>query len=93
MNNILTVHNIFYSTASIIVGLLLLLFGFYQLIKMKRRLIGILAIIHSILFIGFGVYGYFISKKYEFIVILAMLAFAITMIICLLLFFKKDKNN
>ena len=93
MNIILSIHNIFYSTISIIIGILLLVFAFYQIIKMKRRLIGILAIIHSILFIGFGFYGYFIPKKYEFIIVLALLAFTITMIISLLLFFKKENKR
>ena len=93
MNIILSVHNIFYSSVSILIGLILIAFGSYQFVKAKRRLLGVLSIIHAILLIGFGVYGFFIPKRYEVIVVLALLAFTITMIITLLLLFKKDDKR
>ena len=93
MNIILSVHNIFYSSVSILIGILLFAFGIYQFFKGNRKLLGIISIIHSLLFIGFGVYGYIIPKKYEVIIVLALLAFTITMIITLLLLFKKDDKR
>ena len=84
-------NNIFYNIVSIVVGIILIGFGIVQIIK-KVRSIGIISIIHGLLFIGSGIGGFFLPKNYEFISILAMLALAVTMILSLLLTrtIKKD---
>ena len=76
--------NIFYNIVSISIGVILLVFGITQIIKNKKAF-GIISIVHSLLFIGVGVYGFFIPKDYEFIPVLAMLAFTVTMILSFLL--------
>ncbi len=82
-------NNIFYCVASIIIGILLIIFAFLNK-KAKRVVFMIITLIHALLFIGFGIWGFFIPTQYESITILAILAFSITMIIFLLLFKRKD---
>ncbi len=76
--------NIFYNIVSIAIGVILIVFGIVKIIK-KPMSIGIISIVHGLLFIGFGIYGFFIPKEYQFITILSMLAIAVTMILSLLL--------
>ena len=76
--------NIFYNIVSIVIGVILIVFGIVKIIK-KPLSIGIISDVHGILFVGFGVYGFFIPKEYQFITILGMLAIAVTMILSLLL--------
>lgn len=76
--------NIFYNIVSIAIGVILIVFGIVKIIK-KPMSIGIISIVHGLLFVGFGIYGFFIPKEYQFITILSMLAIAVTMILSLLL--------
>ncbi len=84
--------NIFYNSVSIIIGVIVLIFGITKIIKDKKFLFPIICIIHALLFIGFGIFGFFIPEKYNFIPILAILAFVITLIVCFLTIGKKEKE-
>lgn len=83
--------NIFYNCVSITIGLILIYFAITQLLK-KKLPIGITASIHSVLFLGTGICGFFLPKEYQFITILAMLAFCITMALPMVLI-KDGKNS
>ncbi len=83
--------NIFYNVCSIVMGLILIFFGVSTLIKKKKILFSVLTFIHAALLIGFGILGFFLmDTQYEAMTILAMLAFAITYIICILTLYKKE---
>lgn len=84
--------NLFYNTVSIIIGIILILFAVFNL-KKSRVLLFILTLIHSGLFLLAGVGGFFMPKEYQYITILAMLAFCITMAITLLLIKKDTKTD
>ena len=86
---------IFYNICSITIGLLLIYFGIFSIVKMKKVLFAILTFVHALLFIGFGIFGFCLPKEFEeysFIVILAMLAFSITEILCFILLGKTEKG-
>lgn len=86
--------NLFYNIASILVGVLLIAFGIFTLIKKKKIIFCVLTFIHSALFIGFGILGFFLmNTEYEFITILAMLAFTITYLLVMLTLYKKEPKN
>ena len=86
--------NLFYNIASIFVGLLLLVFGILTLLKKKKILFSVLTFIHSALFIGFGILGFFLmNTEYESLTILAMLAFAITFLLIMLTLYKKEPRK
>lgn len=89
----LTWSDVFYSILSIIMGLILIIFGISQLVKKNKKLFPIVVIIHGLLFLGFGILGFFVPEKYNFITILAIVAFGITLIICFLTIGKKDKST
>lgn len=76
--------NIFYNIVSIVIGILLIIFGIIQIVK-QNKAIGIASLIHGILLIPVGILGFFLPEQYSFITILAMLALAVTMILTLLL--------
>lgn len=76
--------NIFYNVASIVVGILLIIFGITQIVK-HNKAIAIASLIHGVLFIPVGILGFFLPENYTFITILGMLALAVTMILTLLL--------
>jgi hypothetical protein len=87
---------IFYNILSITIGTILIYFGIATILKKKKLLFGILTLIHAVLFIGFGIFGFLLPeeyKNYSFIVILAMLAFSLTEIICFLLLYKKEEKK
>lgn len=84
--------NIFYNVVSILVGIIVLIFGIVKIVKDKKLLFPIICIIHALLFIGFGILGFFIPEYYSFIPILALLAFVITLIVFFLTIGKKEKK-
>ena len=84
--------NIFYDIVSIFVGILFVLFGIFQ-IKKQSILFSVLVFIQSVGFLVAGIGGFFLPKAYEYITILAMLAFCITMGITLLLLYKKTEKT
>ena len=94
MNNFLEVVwiNIFYNIVSILIGLIVLCFGIIKIINEKKLLFPIICIAHSILFIAFGILGFFVPEEYSFIPILAILAFVITLIVFFLTVGKKEKQ-
>ena len=94
MNNFLEVVwiNIFYNIVSILIGLIVLSFGIIKIIKEKKLLFSIICIVHSILFIAFGILAFFVPEEYSFIPILAILAFVITLIVFFLTVGKKEKE-
>lgn len=85
--------NLFYNIASIVIGVFLLIFSIMTIYKKKLKLFGILGIIHSALFVFFGIWGFFLPKDYMFITVLGMLALCITMTIVILLLYKKEPAN
>ena len=90
--------NLFYNIASIVVGLILIAFGIFTLIRKKKVLFCVLTFIHSALYIGFGILGFtLMNTEYEFMTILSMLAFTITYLLVLLTLYKrepkKDESN
>jgi len=86
--------NYFYDVCSIVIGLILIAFGIFTLIKKKKILFCVLTFVHAALFIGFGILGFFlIGTEYEPMTILAMLAFSITYIICILVLYKKEDKK
>ena len=87
----LTWSDVFYSILSIIMGLILIIFAISQLVKKNKKLFPIVVIIHGLLFLGFGILGFFVPEKYNFITILAIVAFGITLILSFLTIGKKDK--
>ncbi len=87
---------IFYNILSIVIGTILIYFGIFSIVKKKKLLFGILTLIHAVLFVGFGIFGFLLPeeyKDYSFIVILAMLAFTLTEIICFVLLYKKEETK
>ncbi|MCR5647652.1 MAG: hypothetical protein K6F81_05155 [Acholeplasmatales bacterium] len=87
-----TWSNIFYNVVSIIIGLIVLTFGIVKIVKEKKLLFPIMCIVHALLFIAFGILGFFVPEKYDFLPILAILAFTITLIICFLTIGKKKQE-
>ncbi|MGM9969626.1 MAG: hypothetical protein ACI35S_04425 [Anaeroplasma sp.] len=85
-------NNVFYNIVSIVIGLMLIMFSI-SVIKKKKIKFGILTIIHAILFIFFGIGGFFLPEKYSFITILGMLALCILMAIFMLTLYKKEPTN
>lgn len=85
-------NNIFYNIASILIGLI---FIPYIILNVKKNKIyqTVVYSILSVLFLFFGIYGFFLPKEYEYISILSMLAFSILGILFYLLTNKKDKNK
>ena len=84
-------NSIFYNIFSIIVGILVIGFG---IMKHKQKLfVVIMIILHGLAFLGFGIYGFFVPKEYEYITILAMLAFTITLAITLMTIYDKKLDN
>ncbi len=84
--------NIFYNIVSIIIGLILCCFGIMN-IKKNKVVFSILTFIHSLLFLVAGIGGFFLPQKYQYITILAMLAFCITMAITILVLKKGTKED
>ena len=87
---------LFYNICSILVGLILIFFASFTLVKtqFKKKLFSILTYVHAALFIGFGILGFFlVDTEYESITILAMLAFTITYLIIMLTLYKKETKN
>ncbi len=76
--------NIFYNIVSIVVGVILIGFGGYKIVK-KPLSLGIISLVHGLLFVGAGIGGFLVPKDYSFITVLSMLALTITMILSLLL--------
>ena len=85
-------NNIFYNIASILIGLV---FIPYIILNVKKNKIyqTVVYSILSVLLVFFGIYGFFLPKEYEYISILAMLAFSILGILFYLLTNKKEKNK
>lgn len=84
---------IFYNITAIVIGLLLAYYGVISIIKRKKILFGILTIITSLFFMGFGVGGFFFPEDHSFVVILSILAFTLIEIIFFVLFNKKEDNK
>ena len=82
---------LFYNIVSIILGVLVIGFGIMK-IKKQPLLLIIISIIHGLGFLGFGIGGFFVPEKYEFITILGMLALTITLLIALLTIYDKSKD-
>ena len=80
---------IFYNITAIVVGLLLIYYGIYSLTKKNKKVFGILTLVISFFYIGFGIWGFFLNE-YQFIVILGFVAFTLIEIIFFLLFNKKE---
>ena len=86
--------NVFYDIASILIGIILAVFGTVTFVTKKKLLFFILSLVHSLLFIGFGILGFIMmNTEYEYITILSMLAFSITYIIVILLVYKKEPTK
>lgn len=86
--------NVFYDIASILIGIILAVFGTVTFVSKKKLLFFILSLVHSLLFIGFGILGFIMmNTEYEYITILSMLAFSITYIIVILLVYKKEPKK
>ena len=88
----ITLNNIFYNIASILIGLGLIYYGISNL-KKSKLLLGVLTLIHCALFLFFGIFGFFLPENYESISVLAMLAFCITMVLCIMLLSKSEKKD
>ena len=84
-------NNIFYNIVSMVIGVLLLVFGITQIVK-HNKIVGIVSLVHGTLFIPVCILGFFLPDNYMFITILGMLALAVSMILTLLLT-KKDKKS
>ena len=78
-------NNIFYNSACILMGTLLIIYPVYRLVKHLFDKKDLIMLLFSIPYLFLGIYGFFIPKEYEFIPVLAMLAFAVTMILSFLL--------
>ncbi len=87
--------NWLYDVLSIIIGIIIFIFSFFTYKNKNKLAFFIVSIIHSILFIGFGILGFFLSNgPYDGIMpILAMLAFSITYIIFILTLYKKEPKK
>ena len=83
--------NVFYNIVSIVLGVIVLIFAITKIVKNKMVLFPVICIIHALLFIGFGIGGFFFPEGYDFIPILALLAFVITLIVFFLTLGKKEK--
>ncbi|MCR5350778.1 MAG: hypothetical protein K6E20_07300, partial [Acholeplasmatales bacterium] len=78
---------------SIIIGIILLAFGIYQFFIGHKKLLGLISAFHSLLFLCIGIFGLVVPKKYDLVITLLMLAFTITMIISLMVLFKKENKK
>jgi Ca2+/Na+ antiporter len=86
--------NVFYNIVSILIGIIILVFSIITYVKKKKLLFLILSVIHSVLFVGFGILGFILmGTEYEYITILSMLAFCITYLIVLLVVYKKEPKE
>ncbi|MBE6137195.1 MAG: hypothetical protein E7176_02235 [Erysipelotrichaceae bacterium] len=83
--------NIFYNILSIVVGLGIIYYGISN-VRKSNVLLGVLTFVHSALFIFFGIFGFFLPKEYESISVLAMLAFCITLFICIRLLGNREEK-
>lgn len=80
---------IFYNITALVLGCLLIYYGLFCLIKKNKKLFGGLTLGVSAFYIGFGIWGFFLTD-YQFLVILAILAFTLIEIIFFVLFNKKE---
>ena len=80
---------IFYNITALVIGCLLIYYGLFCLIKKNKKLFGGLTLGVSAFYVGFGIWGFFLAD-YQFLVILAILAFTLIEIIFFVLFNKKE---
>ncbi len=83
---------IFYIIVAIILGLLLIFYGIS--LNVRKEIFKSLPIyILSFLYIGLGIYGFFINSDYEWIIIIALILLCvISLVVFKLLFPKKIKS-
>lgn len=85
-------NNIFYNIASILIGLVFIPYIILNVKKLKIYQTVVYSIL-GLLFLFFGIFGFFLPQEYEYISILSMLAFSILGILFYLLTNKKNKNK
>ncbi len=81
---------IFYSVVAIILGLVLIIYGIKLNIS-KANLKSIPIYIIALMYVGVGVYGFFINQDYDWAIILALIVICIITLVIFGVLFKKDQ--
>ena len=69
-------NNIFYNSACILMGTLLIIYPVYRLVKHLFDKKDLIMLLFSIPYLFLGIYGFFIPKDFEMIMIFIMLGLA-----------------
>ncbi len=83
---------IFYSVVAIILGIVLIVYAIKLNIN-KENIKSIPIYIIALMYLGVGIYGFFINKDYDWVIILALIVICIITLIVFGILFKKESNN
>lgn len=83
---------IFYSVVAIILGMVLIIYAI-KLNVSKKNIKSIPIYIIALMYLGVGIYGFFINKDYDWVIILALIVICIITLIVFGILFKKESNN
>ncbi len=83
---------LFYNLVAIILGLIIIFYAI-KLIINKDKIKGICFIIISILYIGLGIFGFFIKKDIDYIIVISLIVLCIVTLVLFSLLFKNNNKN
>lgn len=83
---------LFYNLVAIILGLIIIFYAI-KLIVNKDKIKGICFIIISILYIGLGIFGFFIKKDIDYIIVISLIVLCIVTLVLFSLLFKNNNKN
>lgn len=83
---------LFYNLVAIILGLIILFYAI-KLIINKDKIKGICFIIISLLYMGLGIYGFFIKKDIDYIIIICLIILCVITLVVFSLLFKNNNKN
>ena len=83
---------LFYNLVAIILGLIIIFYAI-KLIINKDKIKGICFIIIAILYIGLGIFGFFIKKDIDYIIVISLIVLCIVTLVLFSLLFKNNNKN
>lgn len=83
---------LFYNLVAIILGLIILFYAI-KLIINKDKIKGICFIIIALLYMGLGIYGFFIKKDIDYIIIICLIILCVITLVVFSLLFKNNNKN
>ena len=83
---------LFYNLVAIILGLIIIFYAI-KLIINKDKIKGICFIIISILYIGLGIFGFFIKKDIDYLIVISLIVLCIVTLVLFSLLFKNNNKN